>query len=103
MPPRRDGIRRAHHGSFLRIGRDDRAAGKPGEHSGLERALDRRTPARAFDQLDASDRLLMTLHDFWQSPIAEIAAISASPSNGEIALPFAMNRLRAAPAAGSRR
>src|SRR5580765_3113052 len=35
----------------------------------LDLALDRRTLARAFDRLDARDRLLLTLHHFWELPV----------------------------------
>src|SRR5258705_10510397 len=36
----------------------------------LDRAVERRTLGRAFAQLDARDRTLLTLHHFWDLPIA---------------------------------
>ena len=77
------------------------AAAPDGE---LDRALDRRTLARAFDRLDARDRLLLTLHHFWQLPIAETAAHLGIPEGTvKSRVHYAMDRLRAAFAAEERR
>jgi RNA polymerase sigma-70 factor (ECF subfamily) len=70
----------------------------------LERALDRRTLARAFDRLDARDRLLLTLHHFWDLPTAETAAHLGIPEGTvKSRVHYAMDRLRAAFAAEERR
>lgn len=77
------------------------AAAPEGE---LDRAIDRRTLARAFDQLDAADRLLLTLHHFWELPIAETAAHLGIPEGTvKSRVHYAMDRLRAAFAAEERR
>lgn len=76
-------------------------AGPDGE---LDRALDRRTLARAFDRLDARDRLLLTLHHFWELPVAETAALLGIPEGTvKSRVHYAMDRLRAAFAAEERR
>ena len=65
----------------------------------LDRALDARTLARAFDRLDARDRLLLTL-----LPIAETAAHLGIPEGTvKSRVHYAMDRLRAAFAAEERR
>src|SRR6188474_212935 len=70
----------------------------------LDRAVDRRTLARAFDRLDAADRLLLTLHYFWDLPIAETAAHLGIPEGTvKSRVHHAMDRLRAAFAAEERR
>lgn len=70
----------------------------------LDLALDRRTLARAFDRLDARDRLLLTLHHFWDLPIAETAAHLGIPEGTvKSRVHYAMERLRAAFAAEERR
>lgn len=70
----------------------------------LDRAIDRRTLARAFDRLDARDRLLLTLHHFWGLPIAETAAHLGIPEGTvKSRVHYAMDRLRAAFAAEERR
>jgi RNA polymerase sigma-70 factor (ECF subfamily) len=70
----------------------------------LDRAIDRRTLARAFDRLDARDRLILTLHHFWDMPIAETAAHLGIPEGTvKSRLHYAMDRLRAAFAAEERR
>jgi RNA polymerase sigma-70 factor (ECF subfamily) len=77
------------------------AAAPAGE---LDRALDQRTLARAFDRLDARDRLLLTLHHFWDLPIAETAAHLGIPEGTvKSRVHYAMDRLRAAFAAEERR
>jgi RNA polymerase sigma-70 factor (ECF subfamily) len=80
----------------------DLAAASPdGE---LDRALDRRTLARAFDRLDARDRLLLTLHHFWELPVAETAAHLGIPEGTvKSRVHYAMDRLRAGFAAEERR
>jgi RNA polymerase sigma-70 factor (ECF subfamily) len=77
------------------------AAAPDGE---LDRAVDTRTLARAFDRLDARDRLLLTLHHFWDLPIAETAAHLGIPEGTvKSRVHYAMDRLRAAFAAEERR
>ena len=77
------------------------AAAPEGE---LDRALDARTLARAFDRLEARDRLLLTLHHFWDLPIAETAAHLAIPEGTvKSRVHYAMDRLRAAYDAEDRR
>jgi RNA polymerase sigma factor (sigma-70 family) len=70
----------------------------------LEAAVDRRTLARAFDRLDARDRLLLTLHHFWELPVAETATLLGIPEGTvKSRVHYAMDRLRAAFAAEERR
>jgi RNA polymerase sigma factor (sigma-70 family) len=70
----------------------------------LDRAVERRTLARAFDRLDAQDRLLLTLHHFWELPIAETATHLGIPEGTvKSRVHYAMDRLRAAFAAEERR
>ena len=70
----------------------------------LDRALERRTLGRAFNRLDARDRLLLTLHHFWDLPIAETAAHLGIPEGTvKSRVHYAMDRLRAAYAAEERR
>jgi RNA polymerase sigma-70 factor (ECF subfamily) len=70
----------------------------------LDQAVDRRTLARAFDRLDARDRLLLTLHHFWGLPIAETAGHLGIPEGTvKSRVHYAMERLRAAFAAEERR
>jgi len=77
------------------------AAAPDGE---LDRALDARTLARAFDRLEARDRILLTLHHFWDLPIAETAAHLGIPEGTvKSRIHYAMDRLRAAFAAEERR
>jgi len=76
----------------------------PAPEGALDRALDARTLARAFDRLDARDRLLLTLHHFWDLPIAETAAHLGIPEGTvKSRVHYAMNRLRAAFEAEERR
>jgi RNA polymerase sigma-70 factor (ECF subfamily) len=66
--------------------------------------MDRRTLARAFDRLEARDRLILTLHHFWDMPIAETAAHLGIPEGTvKSRVHYAMDRLRAAFAAEERR
>jgi RNA polymerase sigma-70 factor (ECF subfamily) len=70
----------------------------------LDQAVDRRTLARAFDRLDARDRLILTLHHFWEMPVAETAAHLGIPEGTvKSRVHYAMDRLRAAFAAEERR
>ena len=70
----------------------------------LDLMVDRRTLARAFDRLDAADRLLLTLHHFWELPIAETATHLGIPEGTvKSRVHYAMDRLRAAFAAEERR
>jgi len=70
----------------------------------LDLALDKRTLGRAFNRLDARDRLLLTLHHFWDLPIAETAAHLGIPEGTvKSRVHYAMDRLRAAYAAEERR
>lgn len=70
----------------------------------LDRALERRTLGRAFARLDARDRVLLTLHHFWDLPIAETAAHLGVPEGTvKSRVHYAMDRLRAAYAAEERR
>ena len=70
----------------------------------LDRALDRRTLERAFARLDPQDRVLLTLHHFWDLPIAETAAHLGIPEGTvKSRVHYAMDRLRAAFAAEERR
>lgn len=70
----------------------------------LDRALERRTLGRAFERLDARDRLLLTLHHFWDLPISETATHLGIPEGTvKSRLHYAMERLRAAYAAEERR
>jgi len=70
----------------------------------LDGELDRRTLARAFDRLEPRDRLILTLHHFWDLPIAETAELLAIPEGTvKSRVHYAMDRLRAAFAAEERR
>jgi RNA polymerase sigma-70 factor (ECF subfamily) len=70
----------------------------------LDRALERRSLGRAFSRLDERDRLLLTLHHFWELPIAETASLLSIPEGTvKSRVHHAMERLRAACAAEERR
>jgi RNA polymerase sigma-70 factor, ECF subfamily len=70
----------------------------------LDRTIDRRTLARAFNQLDSRDWVLLTLHHFWELPVAETAAHLRIPQGTvKSRVHYAMDRLRAAFAAEERR
>lgn len=51
----------------------------PGPIDSLEREFDRRQLARAFARLDSKDRVLLTLHHYWQMPVAESAQLLGVP------------------------
>ena len=70
----------------------------------LDRALERRTLARAFDALDPKDRLILTLHHFWGLPVAETAEHLGIPAGTvKSRVHHATERLKAAFAAEERR
>jgi RNA polymerase sigma-70 factor (ECF subfamily) len=70
----------------------------------LERAVERRQLGRAFDRLDDKDRLILTLHHFWDLPIAETAEHLEIPEGTvKSRVHHAMSRLRAAYDAEDRR
>src|SRR5262245_50308232 len=76
----------------------------PAPDGDLDRSVDRRTLGRAFEQLDARDRLLLTLHYFWELPVAETAGHLGIPEGTvKSRVHYAMDRLRAAFAAEERR
>jgi RNA polymerase sigma-70 factor, ECF subfamily len=68
----------------------------PGSTDSLEREFDRRQLARAFDRLDSKDRALLTLHHYWQLPVAESARLLGLPEGTvRSRVHHAMRRLRA--------
>lgn len=70
----------------------------------LERAVERRLLARAFDRLSSDDRVLLTLRHLWDAPVAEVAAILGIPEGTvKSRTSSAMERLRAAYDAETRR
>jgi RNA polymerase sigma factor (sigma-70 family) len=70
----------------------------------LERTVERRQLGRAFDRLDDKDRLILTLHHFWDLPIAETAGLLSIPEGTvKSRVHHAMTRLRAAYDAEDRR
>jgi RNA polymerase sigma-70 factor (ECF subfamily) len=71
---------------------------------GVDRAVEYRTLARAFDALSAKDRLVLTLHHFWGLPVAETAAHLGIPTGTvKSRVHHATARLRAAFDAEERR
>ena len=70
----------------------------------LDRHVERRQLARAFDGLDVRDRTLLTLHHFWGLPVAETAKLlGIRPGTVKSRVHHAMARLRAAYDAEGRR
>lgn len=70
----------------------------------LDRAVDGRILARAFARLEAKDRLILTLHHFWDLPITETAALVGVPEGTiKSRVHHAIQRLRAAYDAEERR
>jgi len=70
----------------------------------LDRSVERRQLGRAFDRLDDKDRLILTLHHFWDLPIAETASLLSIPEGTvKSRVHHAMTRLRAAYDAEDRR
>jgi RNA polymerase sigma-70 factor (ECF subfamily) len=70
----------------------------------LERSVERRLLIRAFDRLDPADRVVLTLHYFWDLPTAESAQLLAVPvGTVKSRVHYALERLRAAYGAEERR
>jgi RNA polymerase sigma-70 factor (ECF subfamily) len=70
----------------------------------LDRALDLRTLRRALVRLDTKDRVLLTLHHYWELPVAETARLLDVPEGTvKSRVHYALNRLRAAYEAEERR
>jgi RNA polymerase sigma factor (sigma-70 family) len=68
----------------------------PGPSDSLEREFDRRQLARAFARLDSKDRVLLTLHHYWQMPVAESAQLLGVPEGTVRSwVHHALKRLRA--------
>src|SRR5664280_115037 len=62
----------------------------------VEREFDRRQLARAFARLDSKDRVLLTLHHYWQMPVAESAQLLGVPEGTvRSRVHHALKRLRA--------
>jgi RNA polymerase sigma-70 factor (ECF subfamily) len=63
----------------------------------LDRALDLRTLRHALVRLDHKDRVLLTLHHYWELPVAETARLLGVPEGTvKSRVHHAMQRLRAA-------
>jgi RNA polymerase sigma factor (sigma-70 family) len=78
-----------------RVAELDLTASEPADQ--LDRALDLRTLRRAVARLDENDRLILTLREFWDLPIAETAVLLAIPKGTvKSRLHHALRRLRAA-------
>ena len=70
----------------------------------LDRALNLRTLRRALVRLDDKDRVLLTLHHYWDLPVAETARLIGVPEGTvKSRVHHAMHRLRAAYDAEERR
>ena len=70
----------------------------------LDRALDLRTLRRALAGLNGKDRVLLTLHHYWDLPVAETARLLGVPEGTvKSRVHHAMHRLRAAYDAEERR
>ena len=68
----------------------------PGPIDSVEREFDRRQLARAFARLDSKDRVLLTLHHYWQMPVAESAQLLGLPEGTvRSRVHHALKRLRA--------
>jgi RNA polymerase sigma-70 factor (ECF subfamily) len=68
----------------------------PGPADSLEREFDRRQLAKAFARLDSKDRVLLTLHHYWQMPVAESAQLLGLPEGTvRSRVHHALRRLRA--------
>jgi RNA polymerase sigma-70 factor (ECF subfamily) len=75
-----------------------------GTSDDLDRVVEGRTLGRAFDRLEAADRLLLTLHHVWGVPVAETADFLGVPEGTvKSRVHYAMQRLRAAYDAEERR
>jgi RNA polymerase sigma factor (sigma-70 family) len=70
----------------------------------LDRALDLRTLRHAFVRLDGKDRVLLTLHHYWELPVTETARLLGVPEGTvKSRVHHALQRLRAAYEAEERR
>jgi RNA polymerase sigma-70 factor (ECF subfamily) len=68
----------------------------PGAPDSLEREFDRRQLGRAFARLDPKDRVLLTLHHYWQLPVVESAQLLGLPEGTvRSRVHHALRRLRA--------
>lgn len=68
----------------------------PGPTDSIEREFDRRQLARAFSRLDSKDRVLLTLHHYWQLPVSESAQLLGVPEGTvRSRVHHALKRLRA--------
>ena len=68
----------------------------PGPSDSIEREFDRRQIARAFARLDSKDRVLLTLHHYWQLPASESAQLLGVPEGTvRSRVHHALKRLRA--------
>ena len=75
-----------------------------GAADSVEREFDRRQLARAFARLDPKDRVLLTLHHYWQMPVAETAQLLGLPEGTvRSRVHHALRRLRAGFEAEERR
>lgn len=69
----------------------------PAPIDSLDREFDRRQLSRAFARLDSKDRVLLTLHHYWQLPVAESAVLLGLPEGTvRSRVHHALKRLRAA-------
>lgn len=67
-----------------------------GATDSIDRELDRRLLARAFARLDSKDRVLLTLHHYWQLPVSESAQLLGVPEGTvRSRVHHALKRLRA--------
>lgn len=77
---------------------------EPGPSDSIEREFDRRQLARAFARLDSKDRVLLTLHHYWQLPVADSAQLLGVPEGTvRSRVHHALKRLRACYDAEARR
>ena len=75
-----------------------------GSTDDIERAFEQRQLLRAFDRLEPKDRLVLTLHYFWELPTAETAGHLKVPvGTVKSRVHYALERLRAAYEAEERR
>lgn len=75
-----------------------------GSTDDIDRALEQRQLSRAFDRLEPKDRLVLTLHYFWDLPTAETASQLRVPvGTVKSRVHYALQRLRAAYEAEERR
>ena len=75
-----------------------------GAADSVEREFDRRQMARAFARLDPKDRVLLTLHHYWQLPVSESALLLGLPEGTvRSRVHHALKRLRAGFEAEERR